>query len=240
MPKLNEKAIVKPEPWKGFGRKDVVYFPFDSPSRIIQKTLKKSSLKEIDIGFLGRLYLLKNKAALYHSMSAPLAVLCLESLIASGAKRILLLGFCGSLHPSYKILDAVSISRALSEEGTSRHYLPQQRFFHPSPTLKNGIGDILRQASLPFLRGSVVSTDAPYRETESWLKKMQKRKIGLVDMETSAVLALAKFRRIEAAALLVVSDELWDKTWKKAFSLPELEERIKKYFLPFINKTWAE
>jgi purine-nucleoside phosphorylase len=235
MPKPDEKTIVKPEPWKGFAGKDVVYIPFDSPSRIIQKTLRESSLKEKDIGF-GFLYLLKNKVILYHSMGAPLAVLCLESLIAPKAKRILLLGFCGSLNSNYSMMDVVSISRALSEEGTSRHYLPRKRIFHPSLTLKNVIENTLRQASLLFLNGTVVSTDAPYRETESWLKEKQKRKIDLVDMETSAVFALAEFRRIEATALLIVSDELWGKTWKKAFKLPELEEKIKKYFLPFISK----
>jgi purine-nucleoside phosphorylase len=235
MPKPDEKTIVKPEPWKGFAEKNIVYVPFDSPSQVIQKTLKKSCLKEKDTGF-GWLYLLKSNVVLYHSISAPLAVLCLESLIASKAKRILLLGFCGSLNPSYRVMDVISISRAFSDEGTSRHYLPRKRIFHPSLAIKNRVEDILRQASLPFLTGTVVSTDAPYRETESWLKRKQKRKIDLVDMETSAVFALAEFRRIEAAALLVVSDELWDKTWKKAFKLPELEEKIKKYFLPFISK----
>jgi purine-nucleoside phosphorylase len=235
MPKLAEKPIVKPEPWKGFGGENIVYVPFDSPSRVIQKTLKKFCLKEKDIGF-GWLYLLKSNVVLYHSISAPLAVLCLESLIASKAKRILLLGFCGSLNPSYRVMDMVSISRALSEEGTSRHYLPRKRIFHPSLTLKNAIESTLRQASLTFLTGTVVSTDAPYQETESWLKDKQKTKLDLVDMETSAVFALAEFRRIEAAALLIVSDELWDKTWRKAFEMPELEEKIKKYFLPFISK----
>jgi len=236
MSKPDEKTIVKPEAWKGFARKNIVYIPFDSPTRIIQKILKKLCLKEKDTGF-GWLYLLKNLAVLYHSLGAPLAVLCLESLIASKARRILLLGFCGSLNPSYKIFDVVSISRALSEEGTSRHYLPRKRIFHPSLTLKKGIENILRREALPFFKGTVVSTDAPYRETESWLKEKQKRKIDLVDMETSAVFALAKFRGIEAAALLIVSDELWDKTWRKAFSLPGLEGKIKKYFLPFIGKT---
>lgn len=235
MPKPDDKAIVKPELWKGFAKKDIIYIPFDSPSRIIQKTLRKLCFKEKDIGF-GWLYLLKNTVILYHSLSAPLAVLCLESLIASKAKRILLLGFCGSLNPSYKILDTVSISKALSEEGTSRHYLPKKRIFHSSPALKNVIENTLRQSSLPFLNGTAVSIDAPCRETESWLKDKQKRKIDLVDMETSAVFCLAEFRRIEAAALLITSDELWDRTWRKAFKLIELEEKIKKYFLPFISK----
>jgi purine-nucleoside phosphorylase len=235
MSKLDKKTIVKAEPWKGFAKKNIVYIPFDSPSRIIQKNLRKLCLKEKDIGF-GWLYLLKNCVVLYHSMGAPLAVLCLESLIASGSKKIFILGFCGSLNPSCRLMEAVSISKALSEEGTSRHYLPWKRIFHPSLKLKNAIEGTLRQSSLPYRKGTVVSTDAPYRETGSWLKEKQKRKIDLVDMETSAVFCLAEFRRIKAAGLLIVSDELWDRTWKKAFKFPELEEKIKKYFLPFISK----
>jgi len=239
MTKLDEKLIVKPTPLKGFAKKNVVYVPFDSPSRILQRAIKKSSLKEKDICF-GYLYLLREKTIIYHALGAPLAVIALECLIASGAKEILVLGFCGSLNPRYRMMDVVSVSKALSEEGTSRHYFSRNRIFRPSALLKNRIENFLRQQTLPFRSGTCVSTDAFYRETESWLEQKQRKKIDLVDMETSAVFALAKFHRIQAAALMIVSDELWSKAWKKEFRSPELDEKIKRYFLPFIERAWAE
>lgn len=234
MSKIPEKSIVKPEPIRNFTTEEVVCIPFDPPSRFLKKTIVKLSSKEKNIGF-GYLYHLKNKIALYQSLGASSVVLSLERLIVSGAKRIILLGFCGSLNPEFKIMNVVSISKAFSEEGTSKHYFPRKRIFYPSPTLKNRVETVLHDSKLPFLTGSLVSTDAPYRETRSWLKQKQKRRIDLVDMEASAVFAIARFYGIHAAALAIISDELWSGTWNKEFLSSELEEKMKKYFVPFIK-----
>lgn len=234
MGRMREESIVKPRPYKKLKKERVIYIPFDSPSKILHKTIKKSALKEIDID-IGLLYLLKNKIILYRSLGAPAAVLSLEILIASGVKEIILLGFCGSLNPKFKMMAVASISKALSEEGTSKHYHPRKRIFYPSSPLKKRMEGILQASALPFFKGALVSTDAPYRETKSWLEQKQKRKIDFVDMETSAVFALANFYNIQAAALMIVSDELWGGTWKQAFNSSKLDEKIKKYFLPFIN-----
>jgi purine-nucleoside phosphorylase len=234
MSKSHEKSIVKPEPLRDFVAEEVVCIPFDPPSCFLKKTIVKLSSKEKNIGF-GYLYHLKNKIVLFQSLGAPSVVLSLERLIVSGAKRIFLLGFCGSLNPEFKIMNVVSISKAFSEEGTSKHYFPRKRIFYPSPTLKNRIETVLHDSKLPFLTGSLVSTDAPYRETRSWLKQKQKRRIDLVDMEASAVFAIARFYGIHAAALTIISDELWSGTWNKEFLSSELEEKMKKYFVPFIK-----
>jgi len=235
MSKFHEKSIVKPESLRDFAAEEVVCIPFDPPSRSLQKAVKKRASKEKNIGF-GYLYHLKDKIVLYQSLGAPSVVLSLERLIVSGAKRIVLLGFCGSLNPEFKIMNVVSISKAFSEEGTSKHYFPRKRIFYPSAPLKNRIETVLNDSKLPFLTGSLVSTDAPYRETTSWLKHKQKRKIDLVDMEASAVFAIAKFYGIQAAALTIISDELWSGAWNKEFLSSELEEKMKKYFAPFIKE----
>ncbi len=61
-----------------------------------------------------------------------------------------------------------------------------------------------------FIRGCVWSTDAVYREDRRMLKKLCLEKgVGAVDMEFSALCAVATFRKIEFAAVLTVSDELW-------------------------------
>src|SRR5438128_441894 len=57
-------------------------------------------------------------------MGAPMAVMLLEQLIALGARRLLYLGFCGALVPSYRIGDLFLPAQAIREEGTSYHYLP--------------------------------------------------------------------------------------------------------------------
>jgi len=228
-----DEAIVKARAFSGFQRKKVLYFPGDSSSHLIGRALKRKAIKEKNLGF-GQLYLLKDKVILYQSVGAPVAVLSLEGLVSSGAKEIILLGFCGSLNSKFQMKSVASISKAFSEEGTSKHYFSQKKYFKPSFALKNKIEKILRSFHLPFSEGSLVSTDAPCRETKTWLEQKQKKGIDLVDMETSAVFALAEFRSIESAALMIVSDELWRGKWIKGFSDPGLDAQIEQYFLPFL------
>ncbi|MFB0565401.1 MAG: nucleoside phosphorylase [Candidatus Aminicenantaceae bacterium] len=227
------ESIVPARPLKEFTKKRVVYFPVDSSSNVIRNELKQRANKEVNLGY-SQLYLLKDTVVLYQCIGAPAAVLFLECLIASGAEEIILLGFCGSLNPKYTIKNVVSISKAFSEEGTSRHYFPRRKYCRPSFALKDKIEKILRSSRLSFSEATVVSTDAPCRETKTWLELKQKKGIEVVDMEASAVFFLAEFWSIESAALMIVSDELWSGTWKKGFSDPGLEEKIKEYYFKFL------
>jgi uridine phosphorylase len=229
-----DEGIIKPKPIRGFARREVLYIPVDSPSFTIQKALKKNTRKS-KITPLSQLFLLKNKTVLYQSVGAPLAVLSLERLIASGAQEIIILGFCGALDEITGIGDAVSVIQAVSEEGTSSHYYPRKKIFRASPRLKDEVENILFEKRLSFVNGAVVSTDAPYRETQSWLNRNRTRGIGFVDMETSAVFALADFYGIQAAALHLVSDRITSSSHRTGFHSLKLKQNIKKYFLPFLD-----
>lgn len=231
---MTDKAIFEAKPIKGFSHKTVVYIPVDSPLRLVQKKIEKDALRERIIP-TGHLYQLKDKVVLYGCIGAPSAVLSLECLIAAGAQEIIILGFCGSLSRRAHLLDAVSVVEAFSEEGTSQHYFPKRKDYFPSLELRDKIEDTIRAKGLACLTGSVVSTDAPYRETHSWLEKNLEVGIDCVDMETSAVFALAEFHQISAAGLMLVSDELSIQGHKTGFDHPAMEERVHDYFLPFIN-----
>jgi purine-nucleoside phosphorylase len=159
----------------------------------------------------------------------------LERLIASGAKEIILLGFCGALDTNTDIGEVVSVTDAISEEGTSRHYFPRKRRFLPSSSLRDRIENNLFERGLSFVNGRVVSTDAPFRETRSWMEHNQGKGVGFVDMETSAVFALADFYGVDTAALHVVSDQLASSSHRVGFRAIKLVQNIQKYFLPFIE-----
>jgi len=231
---MRDEVIVKPKPIKRFKHRRVLYVPCDSPEGIIYKFIKKDILAEKNLGF-GHLILLQDKTILYQSVGASAAVLAFEPLIASGATEIIMLGFCGSLNVQYKYLKAAVITKALSEEGTSRHYFPKRRIFYPSPKLKKIIEKALQRRRLSFYQGSLVSTDAPYRETRSWLERQQAKGIDFVDMEASAVFALAEYHGIDAAAMMIISDELTSKKWKTGFKYPRMLRRIIDYFFPFLS-----
>ncbi len=232
---MKETPLVKPTPFKGFSKKNIIYIPIDSPRSTIYLHVKKHIQKNKKTPF-GQIFLLKDKILLYQCLSSPMAALSLERLIASGAEEIIMLGFCGSLIPGSKIGDSISITGAISEEGTSKHYFPRKRSFSPSPSLRKRIEDVLDSKNLTYRKTTLVTTDAPFRETLSWFKKKQHQHIGAVDMETSAVFALAEYYGLQAAALMLVSDVLTEDKHKIGFFSPLLHKNIKKYFLPFILK----
>jgi purine-nucleoside phosphorylase len=229
-----DPPIVKPRPLPGWNNKKVFYIPVDTLSRTIFKSIEHGIKKE-KITPLGTLLEFNGSTILYHCIGAPLAVLSLERLIVSGAEEIILLGFCGTLNPDFQIGHAALITQAYSEEGTSPHYIHNKRVFKSEETSQKNTESFLNQRGLPFHKGSIVSTDAPYRETFTWLEKKRNKGIDFVDMETSAVFALAEYYNISASALMLVSDKLTHKTHRFKFHSSKLEKAVAEYFLPLIQ-----
>jgi uridine phosphorylase len=151
------------------------------------------------------------------AVGAPYAALVLEKLIALGARRVLALGWCGSLSPQVKIGDLVLPTAAAPGDGTSGHYAVGEGEPRPDPTLSRLLQDRLEAAGARWHSGPIWTTDAFYRETVGQVKHYQARGFLGVDLELAALLAVAQFRRVPLAALLVVSDELADLTWRPGF-----------------------
>jgi uridine phosphorylase len=152
----------------------------------------------------------------------------MEKLIALGARRIFAFGWCGSLQPNLRIGDLVIPLRAIAEEGTSRHYPVGRRKPRTDPGLNLILERALAQEGLPFCKGMVWTTDAPYRETASKIKAYSEKRVLAVEMEMSALMALALYRSVEMAGLLVVSDELFDLKWHRGFSSPLFKQRCQE------------
>lgn len=156
------------------------------------------------------------------ALGAPMAALTLEKLIALGARRIILFGWCGAISPLLKIGDILVPAAALSGEGTSRYYCPDGELA-PEGRLQTRLTQLFSDNGFAVRSDCVWSTDAVYREDRNMLKKLcRKNLVGAVDMEFSALCAVAGFRKVQFAAVLIVSDELWGEKWKPGFS--------KKYF----------
>ena len=151
-------------------------------------------------------------------IGAPHAVMGLEKLIALGAERILVLGWCGSLQSSIKIGDLVIPTHAVSEEGTSQHYPVSSKNPLSNASLNQILETTLKEKETPFTKGAIWTTDAVYRETPEKVSAYQQQNILAVEMEMSALLAVSLFRSVQLAALLVVSDELFELKWHPGFS----------------------
>lgn len=157
-------------------------------------------------------------------MGAPHAVIALEKLIVMGAKRIWVLGWCGSLQPNVRVGDIILPTLAISEEGTSPHYPIGKKPIAPNRDLNRALLKHMEQEQIPFSSGAVWTTDAIYRETPRKVKKFQEQGVLSVEMELSALFTVALYRSVAMAGLLVVSDELFDLKWAPGFSNPALKK----------------
>jgi nucleoside phosphorylase len=153
-------------------------------------------------------------------VGAPYAVMVAEALIAWGARRLIFLGWCGAVTEGVAIGDLVLPTSAFIDEGTSRHYLPELRASAVSSALARKISDCCAAGGIRVHTGAVWTTDAPYRETPDQVLDYRRRGALAVEMEVSALYSVAAFRRVEAAALLVVSDDLSSLTWMPGFKDP--------------------
>ncbi len=231
-----EESIVKPE-FRGPKLPNgwLVFLPF-IPYPEFSDRIRKKSCQTIGLSS-ARLCYLPEMAVLVGSLGAPAAVSSLEKIRLAGLKRIILLSYCGSLCTSFRIGQAFVPLRAMSDEGTSPHYFkPRNKTINSPGFLTQSLVEYLKKYSLPFDTGTIVSTDAPYRETHRWLKKMQKSGAETVDMEASAVFAFGHFYKIEVAALFLVSDELFSGQWKNGLLDRRLKLATEKYFSLFLEK----
>ena len=157
-------------------------------------------------------------------VGAPYAVMVLETLIAWGARKIIFIGWCGSVSDKIKIGDIIVATSAIIDEGTSGHYTDNEtRISFPSASMLTKLNDALRQNQANFHNGAIWSTDAIYRETCEKVKYFQRQDAIGVEMEISALFTVAKFRGVDLGAMAVVSDELSSFKWRPGFKMDEFK-----------------
>lgn len=173
------------------------------------------------------------------SVGAPMAVLTIEKLIALGAQRIILYGWCGSIQKNIHAMDLLVPTEAVSEEGTSGHYLlGNMPHYSPSASLRTRLCAYLKKRGLSFHEGSLWTTDAPYRETEHKVHSYSTNNICGVDMEYAALCAVAAFRKVDFASVMLVSDELLTKPWTPSYTFKTFKQKSEQMFkviLDFIS-----
>jgi uridine phosphorylase len=161
-----------------------------------------------------------------HAMvGAPAASMNLEELIAYGASRVYEVGLSGAIDKRLEPGNVVVLGGALSDEGTSKHYFKATSKFHASISLTGRLEDALHRRGVDFVSGDAWTTDAPYRETSEKVVRFRRKGAKVVNMESSAIFALAKYRGVEAASVQIVSDVVSEKQWNPAFHREVVEKR---------------
>jgi uridine phosphorylase len=168
------------------------------------------------------------------AVGAPMAVMTLEKLIALGCKRLIISGCCGSISDNLKIGDVFIPTWAKSEEGTSGHY-PHTDPPSATESLQRKIKSDLLDLGINSISGPIWTTDAPFRETSDKVKQYSSESIMAVDMEFSALCAVAEYRKVEVAAVFVVSDELSSLKWKPGFKNKLFKKQHKVIFQHLVS-----
>lgn len=147
----------------------------------------------VDISFIG-------------GEGASIAACKTERLRVYGAKVLARIGTCGALNKDVKVWDPIITTASFSNEGTSKHYLPEGFPIISNPTLNNKIKKYFETTGVSWQEGLGITTDGRWREDPILLKKLNELGVISIEMETSAVLAVALFRNLVASAINIPAD----------------------------------
>ncbi len=137
----------------------------------------------------------------------------LEDVIYMGAKKIVIFGTCGVLDSSISDCSVIIPTAAVRDEGVSYHYVPASDEISVNGKYIKTFKDFLDELELEYTVGKVWTTDALYRETPNKVKKRKEMGCICVDMECSAVSALAKFRGVDVLHFFYAADNLDADEW---------------------------
>ena len=145
-------------------------------------------------------------------VGAPLAAGLFEELIALGGNQFLCCGGAGVL--VNKDLGCLILpNEGVRDEGTSYHYVQSSRTIKVNVQTLEKLKGILSDMHIDYIVGKTWTTDAFYRETKQRISQRLYEGCLTVEMEFTALAAVAKYRRIEFAEILYCGDDLSHEVW---------------------------
>ena len=158
-------------------------------------------------------------------LGAPHAAMVMETLVSWGARQLVFRGWCGSVADGVNIGDVVIPTGGIVDEGTSPHYnVAAGDTSYPAVCMVDRLQGILKNESMGFHQGLVWTTDGAFRETPEKVLHFKHRQALAVEMEMSCLFSVAKHLGVDAAGILVVSDELFSLKWNPGFRKEAFKE----------------
>ncbi|MEO6236528.1 MAG: uridine phosphorylase, partial [Vicinamibacterales bacterium] len=115
----------------------------------------------------------------------------------------------GRVSPTLPLPSIVVVDEAIRDEGTSLHYLPpSETVAAPTPRLADLLVHELSALASTVWRGTVWTTDAPYRETPDQLRSWAERGVLAVEMQAASLFAFARARAAQVAMVALVSNDV--------------------------------
>ena len=236
--KYTKDSIFTPSEFMAYQKKRGKYPKFKAPEGVIfcyQRSLMEFILENHKTtkveGFYGEIYLLdetNGKVAIIGNfgIGSPIAATLLEELIAFGVKKFISIGTAGTLQKDIKIGSLMICEKAIRDEGTSYHYLKPSKYAYASKEMTNKIKKSFNKLKQKYFVGTSWTIDAPYRETIAEARQYQKEGVATVEMEASALFAVAQYRNVELGAIFTISDSLAELEWKPKFHLKKTKKGL--------------
>ncbi|MDP8222860.1 MAG: hypothetical protein P9L99_05820 [Candidatus Lernaella stagnicola] len=159
-------------------------------------------------------------------LGAPHAAVVAEEAVALGAKELLFFGLAGALDDSLRFGDLCLVESAHADEGVSPTYFPGERDFAADPELLDRLKAHFEQCGLATQRQKVWTTGTLFYETPARVATYREKGCSLVEMEISALYAVARLRKVRAAAVVVVSDNVGSGRWRPGFMRPRYRRQL--------------
>ena len=217
----NKSAVINPsdlvKPRNNMPKVAVTCFAKDTFKRMVERyggeKVTVRSLANLDIVVYETVY--KNtKVALYLSpVGAPACALLLEDIYALGVEKVIMFGTCGVLDKEIADCSIIVPNKAVRDEGTSYHYAPASDEIDVNSKYLDDFIGLLEELDCNYSRGKVWTTDAFYRETKSKMQKRKEQGCICVDMECSALAAVAQFREKDLFQFFITADCLEGEEW---------------------------
>ncbi|MFA9378357.1 MAG: nucleoside phosphorylase [Lachnotalea sp.] len=188
---------------------------------VIEEKKKRGELNQLayiasealDIPIYETLYNEKRIGIVLGCLGAAGAAYELEQLIALGGKRFIVCGGAGVLQKDIAVGHIIIPDSAVCDEGLSYHYVkPAREIFYKKETIEK-IEIQLQNENIPYVKGKTWTIDAIFRETQDKIALRKSEGCITVEMEASALLAVAQFRNVELGQILYGGDDLSDVLW---------------------------
>ncbi len=140
------------------------------------------------------------------SPSAGIVMHCLSYL--DRVECVLMLGMCGGIDDSLEVGDLLIPTASVRDEGTSRHYLPQDVPAQPSFWINRVSEEVIARAQgrLPK-SGIMITTDFRMWEFDrEFIDYLLDHRILAVDMEIATLFAVGYALNVPVGAIMLISD----------------------------------
>lgn len=217
----NRQAIINPQdlhqPIEGFPKVVISCFSRVTFARLLEnyehEVIARTSMANFEVIVYGITIGDQQIGAFNAPVGAASCVGIIEDLIQFGMEKLVLFGTCGVLDRDIEATSIIIPTSALRDEGTSYHYIPASDEVEVNKGILPLFQAFLDSHKVSYQKGKVWTTDAPYRETIGKMKRRKESGAICVDMECSAVAALAAFRGFELCHFFYAADHLSEEKW---------------------------